>query len=247
MVFTRDTAPEACPGGEVRPGTPAEFADTDLIWSGVIPEDACLEALRGSTVLFYCRVDPITGDRSWWIYISDDDLSHTWYTEVPVGNYHQLTLVSCTPFLVQFGGEPNCATEECVWTWQAVCFIAGTLINTPTGQRAIESLKCGDVVYDKDLNEVTVKQLLVSTADVLMYITDARDNETGTTPEHPFLLDDARLIQAGHITAGTVLYGNNIVSAVRAATGSFTVYNLSVTGSHTFIANGYTVHNKGEE
>ncbi len=249
IVLTKDTAPDTCPGGESRPTTGAEAYDADvtLIWTGAIPVDWCPAAEIGdATVNVFCRIDPITLERSWWIYIADNDLGHTWYP-ASTAQYYQLDLISCDPFLLTFGSTPTCPSS-CVWTWQAACFVAGTLVRTPSGEVPIQLLTEGDQVIDINGDIVTVERIMAGDVDVLMELTDEHGIPTGVTPDHPFFaLDLVSTIPAGKLVAGQRLPLGKTIASVKAFEGTFTVYNLTVSGSHTFIADGFAVHNKGQE
>jgi len=185
-------------------------------------------------------------EQTFWIYISDNDLGHSWYP-ASTAQYFQLTLVSCDPLLLSFGATPDCSGSSCIWTWQAACFIAGTTIDTPSGKANIEALKAGDEVLDAFGDTVTVLELIESDVNELVCLRGSSGFDTGVTPEHPFLATDMQTeIQAGKLRPGDLLPLGNTITASHRERGKFTVYNLSVTGSHTFVADGYAVHNKGQ-
>ncbi|TXH15018.1 MAG: hypothetical protein E6R03_08090 [Hyphomicrobiaceae bacterium] len=237
-----------CPGGERRPFNAATNfcgATPSIVYTGALPADWCPGAeLGNATVLVFCCIDPLTGEQSWWIYIGDNDLSHTWYP-ASTAQYYRLTLISCDPFLLQFGSEPDCSGTNCVFTWQAVCFVEGTLIDTPRGKVSIEVLQNGDEVIDIHGETVTVKNIVAGEVDVLIELTDEHGIKTGVTPEHPFFTDSKLTIDAAKLVPGQNLPGGKTLTSVKAFRGKFKVFNLSVSGSNTFIADGYFVHNKG--
>lgn len=251
VVLTNINAPSLCDGGEDRPESMAEAygADADLIWTGAIPEGWCeaceiSSVINSGTVNVFCRIDPVTNERSWWIGIADNDLGHTWYPD-STAQYYQLDLISCEPLLLQFGSTPDC-DSSCIWTFEAACFVAGTLVKTPTGERPIQLLKEGDEMLDIYGNTVVVFAIVSGEVDVLMELTDEYGVPTGVTPEHPFIaLDMESTIEAGKLVAGQRLPLGKTIASVKAFRGTFEVYNLSVSGSNTFVADGYAVHNKG--
>lgn len=251
VVLTREDALSACDGGEQRPTTGASaFGGGDItkIWTGALPDDWCAAAEIGdATVNVFCRTDPETGEQSWWIYIADSDLGHNWYNYTPAPQYHELILVSCDPFLLQIGATlPDCSSESCIWTWQAACFIAGTTVDTPSGLRDIKDLKPGDMVLDIHGEPVTVLEVIETEVSELVCLRGSCGFDTGVTPEHPFFLADMQTtVEAGSLKSGDVLPLGNTVTSTHREMGKFTVYNLSVSGSNSFIADGYAVHNKG--
>lgn len=250
VILTKEGG-TGCVDGDPRPYTAAESkcepATPALIYTGSLPDDWCaISGLGDVTVNVFCCIDPETGDGSFWIYIGGSDLGVTWYP-LSSPHYYQLTLISCDPFLLQINAEPPDCGSSCVWTWQG-CFVAGTLIKTSTGEKAIQLLREGDLLIDIHGNTVEVHSIMASEADVLIELIDEYGVPTGVTPEHPFLaLDMSSTIEAGKLVAGQRLPLGKTIASVKAFRGSFDVYNLSVTGSNTFVADGYAVHNKGVE
>ncbi len=251
IVLTRVDSIGDCVGGTRRPYTAAEgfgAGETATIWTGALPEDWCeISGLADATVNLFCRINPVTFEESWWIYIGGNDLGVSWYP-ASHPHYYQLTLISCDPFLLQIDADPpDCGESSCVWTWQAACFVAGTLVKTPTGEKPIQLLREGDIVFDINGEVVEVRSIMAGEADVLIELTDEYGVPTGVTPQHPFFaLDMVSTIEAGKLVAGQRLPLGKTIASVKAFRGTFEVYNLSVTGSNTFVADGYAVHNKGQ-
>jgi predicted lipid-binding transport protein (Tim44 family) len=131
------------------------------------------------------------------------------------------------------------------------CFAAGTLIATPGGPRAIESLHLGETVLapqpDGSLAPAAITGVYLNVTPLLTLRTTRGDLRT--TAEHPLLGTaggfqpaatfglSARLQRAGGDTAE--------ILAVLPGTEPVPVYTLQVAGTHTFIADGFVVHNKG--
>lgn len=217
-----------------------------IIYTGALDAGWCEAAELGNgTVLVFCCVNPETGVSEWWIYFADNDLGHTWYP-ASTAQFYRLDLISCDPLLLQFGSTPDC-TGSCIWTWQAECFVAGTLVKTPTGEKPIQLLREGDQVLDIYGNAVVVSAIVAGEVNVLIELTDEYGVPTGVTPEHPFIaLDMESTIEAGKLVVGQRLPLGKTIATVKAFRGTFEVYNLSVSGSNTFVADGYAVHNKGQ-
>ena len=132
------------------------------------------------------------------------------------------------------------------------CFLGHTLVRTPDGQRAIETLKPGDEVVSFD------DQGELHHAKVLKV--HAHENERvvryrlwggallDATPNHWVLNQFNAFVEIGTLGSDDCLVDENghlrpIVE--RLDHGRGTVYNLTVEGHHTFIAGGIRVHNAG--
>ena len=121
------------------------------------------------------------------------------------------------------------------------CFAAGTSILTPHGNVAIESVRAGDTVLTGQGGTAVVEATFVTQARILTLITDR--GVLRTTGEHPLLCADGRFHLAGELSRGDRLPGAIVE---RCTTGSEElVYNLRIGAPHTFVANGFVVHNKG--
>ena len=134
------------------------------------------------------------------------------------------------------------------------CFPAGTIIRTPLGQTAIETLSPGDTVQAVDpdgrIVNTGVDKLFAMYDHVLLVATDR--GMLRTTRDHPIGLSDGTFREAGKLKYGdTVLVWNNgvlgpaqIIEASKCEQKEL-VYNLSVNQPHTFLAADFVVHNKG--
>ena len=121
------------------------------------------------------------------------------------------------------------------------CFPAGTTIATPSGLVSIETLQPGAVVLTGQGAMTAVEATFVTRARVLTLRTD-----TGllqTTTEHPVLCADGKFRSAGELVRGARLPGALVTGVALGA--EELVYNLRVGSPHTFVADGFVVHNKG--
>lgn len=134
------------------------------------------------------------------------------------------------------------------------CFPAGTMIAAPGGAREIETIAPGDTITavnsSGQIVQVRVASLLVQRNRLLTITTDA--GALTTTAEHPLCTGAGTFVAAENLKIGDVIYRHDgatlVPTTVRlklAGEALTTVYNLSVAEPHTFIANGFVVHNKG--
>ena len=121
------------------------------------------------------------------------------------------------------------------------CFPAGTRIATPDGPVAIETVQPGAVVLTGQGGTTVVDATFFTRAQVLTLVTDA--GILRTTAEHPILCANGKFRRAGNLTSGDPLPDARVVSGALGA--EELVYNLRVGPPHTFIADGFVVHNKG--
>lgn len=134
------------------------------------------------------------------------------------------------------------------------CFPAGVLIRTPSGETPIERLSPGDAVtgIDAEGKEVAVRvETLHTTRSGLIEIR-AGKRTLFTTVDHPLKLSGGGFHEAGDLVHGSfvdVFDGGKIVplmiDSVSKPSAERTVYNLTVSGPHVFVASGFVVHNKG--
>jgi predicted lipid-binding transport protein (Tim44 family)/uncharacterized membrane protein YgcG len=134
------------------------------------------------------------------------------------------------------------------------CFPAGTQVSTPHGLIPIEKLKPGDAVLAVDAcgNRIktAVENVQMTRSALLVIETD--QGVLRTTSEHPLLSGGGDFCQAGACQPGgqVMTWGGNGLqpATIRRMTtpdGEEDVYNLRVGSPHTFIADGFVVHNKG--
>lgn len=127
------------------------------------------------------------------------------------------------------------------------CFLAGTLLATPLGAVAIETIKVGDLLLSQD---ETGQPRIGAVTDTHKTETHAYLVLNGTlqvTATHPFFVD-GEWIEAGDLKVGDILTNRDgsqvsIASIARVNKG-VRVYNVTVDDAHTFFANNILVHNK---
>jgi predicted lipid-binding transport protein (Tim44 family) len=134
------------------------------------------------------------------------------------------------------------------------CFPAGTRVRTPAGPAPIETLAEGDVVTAVDERGRQVPARVTATHATLSRLLTVQTKRglLVTTDEHPLLLSSGEYRDAGMLAAGDrVAFVHNRLPRSAPVTGLSSsdercvVYNLTVEGPHTFIADGFVAHNKG--
>lgn len=134
------------------------------------------------------------------------------------------------------------------------CFGAGTMVATPQGPKAIETIKPGDEVYSRSraTGESQVKkvtQTFVHTAGSTRTITFSNGDAIVTTEEHPFYAENLGFLPAKSLGIGTSIVTRAgpclTVRSNETASVPTEVYNLEVEGFHTyFVGSGEVwVHN----
>ncbi|WP_394832720.1 Hint domain-containing protein [Pendulispora rubella] len=142
------------------------------------------------------------------------------------------------------------------------CFVAGTLVATPQGERPIESLKVGDQVFarsDRDDrgDEAEARRIsntfvrpAPSLVDVHVITLDDAHESIRSTPEHLYFTRDRGWLGAGDLVAGETLLdraGREVqVTKVVPIAQSAAVYNLEVESDHTYFVgrSSVWVHNQ---
>ncbi|GAA4714512.1 polymorphic toxin-type HINT domain-containing protein [Promicromonospora umidemergens] len=89
------------------------------------------------------------------------------------------------------------------------CFVAGTLIHTPDGPRAIEEIRVGDKVWARDLETgrdelQLVVETFVRTSTELFHLT-IDGERVSTTAEHPFMVQGRGWLDAAFLRVGDLL------------------------------------------
>ncbi len=154
------------------------------------------------------------------------------------------------------GGEFVCDGHSCNAPGQ--CFVAGTLVATPAGERPIEDLKVGELVLSRgDADGAlearpithTFERLAPSLVDVHVLTIDGARERVRSTPEHLYFTRDRGWLGAGDLLAGEALTdreGREVqVTAVVPVPQEAVVYNLEVDADHTYFVgqSAVWVHN----
>ncbi|MBF0502452.1 MAG: TIM44-like domain-containing protein [Candidatus Riflebacteria bacterium] len=128
------------------------------------------------------------------------------------------------------------------------CFPAGTGITMPNGDtRSIETLSPGDTILGGDGKPTTVRMVAMTRDEIIDVETSC--SKTRTTMEHPFLNARYRYIEVMDFSPGSFLrkFGGtaeHVVSVIPSGIRDL-VYEIEVDAPHSYIANGFIVHNKG--
>jgi hypothetical protein len=127
--------------------------------------------------------------------------------------------------------------------YQKACFVAGTPLLTPTGEKAIELLQPGDLVLSRSEHDsegsVEAKPVVntfVRVAPVLELRIGGRS--ITTTAEHPFYVVGRGWVAAGHLSAGDLLCSHDgslrLLDHLIETGKVTTVYNVEVADFHTY-------------
>ncbi len=134
------------------------------------------------------------------------------------------------------------------------CFVAGTLVATPSGSRPIESIRAGDEVVSRDASsglfatERVVRTIETPSAPIVELALARVDGETETvraTPFHPFFTLDRGWVEAERLVRGEILLDAQdraiqVVSVADLPTRE-EVFNLEVADTHSYFAGSLAV------
>ena len=132
------------------------------------------------------------------------------------------------------------------------CFLGHTPVSTPSGVRRIDELQAGDLVLSFDdeggLHEAKILKVHEHEGERVIRYTLWGGQHLDATPNHWVLNQFNAFVEIDSLGPDDCLVDGNdhlrpIVSKTEIGTG--TVYNLTVEGHHTFIANNIRVHNAG--
>ena len=140
------------------------------------------------------------------------------------------------------------------------CFVAGTMIITISGLKAIEQIQGGDLVLaaNEETGEVAYKEVVrtfVNTTDEIAHVTienaEGEQETIDSTPEHPFYVEGLGWVEASSLHAGmTIWFANGTKGTVEDISNEgleepVTVYNFEVADFHTYFVgdDGILVHN----
>lgn len=133
---------------------------------------------------------------------------------------------------------------------ESPCFAAGTLVATPLGERAIETIVAGDLVTSWDGTLVTARVTHTKRRRAeLLVIRFADGQALRVTDNHPLAVRGGWR-QAGELIAGDRVFatsGSELVEWVVAKSehepGFVEVYDLTVEPTHSYFAGGILAHN----
>lgn len=136
-----------------------------------------------------------------------------------------------------------------------ICFTEGTLVATENGNKKIEDIKEGDLVWSynertgkKELKKVIDLSRNTSSSLVKIYV---NGTEITCTPEHPFYVDGS-WVEAKDLIKGmllTTLHGTtSSVESINFLDEKIKVYNFEVEDNHNYYVSekGILVHNNCE-
>jgi hypothetical protein len=137
---------------------------------------------------------------------------------------------------------------------QQFCFPAGTEVATAEGQKPIEQIKVGDLVWSQNAQtgEIMlkrVKQIFVNVAAALVVL-HCGTNTLEATPGHPLWIVDQGWKAARDVQTGDRLWnrsGHGVdVAEVEYIPGRFAVYNFEVEDWHSYFVGGNEIlaHNR---
>ena len=133
-----------------------------------------------------------------------------------------------------------------------ICFTEGTLVATEKGNKKIEDIKEGDLVwsYNEETGKKELKKVVGlsrnTSSSLVRVIVDGA--EITCTPEHPFYVNGS-WVEAKDLIKGmslTTLEGKiSSVESVELLDGKVKVYNFEVEGNHNYYVSekGILVHN----
>ena len=139
---------------------------------------------------------------------------------------------------------------------ETCCFVAGTYVSTPNGEKAIEDIAVGDSVYAANpvTGEINARKVVrtFKKQTYTLYHIVTQNEEIVTTKEHPFWVSGNGWVAACNLnqgdklclqSKGTVEITNVFVEKLD---NPVVVYNFEVEGWHTYFvgASHILVHNK---
>jgi hypothetical protein len=134
------------------------------------------------------------------------------------------------------------------------CFESGTLVATPNGNREIQTIHSGELVYayDFEANQVVERRVIKCHSRDTNEIIDIRINDTivHTTSEHPFYVIDKGWVKVSALRKGDCLMTkekkNVSIGDITSIRRNTCVYNLTVAGNENYFISSkhLLVHNK---
>ncbi len=145
------------------------------------------------------------------------------------------------------------STHSILISSSSSCFLSGTKVTMADGSyKNIENVNIGDKVltYDQKTDSFVPGSVIKTFHHTPSMMTDYYliiNNNLKVTPNHPMWVN-GKWIPAGDIKIGDKLLnqnGNNVlVTSIQKVYHKVPTYNLEVSNTHTYIANGIVVHNK---
>ncbi len=136
------------------------------------------------------------------------------------------------------------------------CFVAGTLVHTRDGLKAIEEIKVGDVVTSwnevtKEVSYKPVTELFAHDVELIFDVEIDNKEKLQTTWNHPFwVVEKQTWVEVKDLEVGdtVLLNGGNVTNITNITSYNVLptpVYNFEVADNHTYFVgkNGVLVHN----
>ena len=148
---------------------------------------------------------------------------------------------------VNAGAVPGSLTIKSLTVNNLNCFCAGTLIDTPDGKRAVETLQAGDILRTADGRETTVKWVGQQAVDTQLThpkmvnpICVTKGALGPDLPERDLFLsqDHAIAIDGTLYNAGTLVNGDTIYQVADMPLDGFTYYHVETEVHELLLAEG---------
>ena len=222
-------------------------------WTGVGAVAAGFLILNGSATATQ-GIGQIINDIAGKTIIREDNIVRTSVQEVGraiggdtgakiAGGAYDVAVIAANIYAGKITGSPS------------RCFVAGTAVLTALGNKPIETIEVGDLVWSKntETGESGLKKVLqtfVRESNELVYVY-VNGEKIVTTPEHPFYVPTKGWTSAVHLLAGDILVLQNgkyvTVEKVQheILEAPITVYNFEVADFHTYYVgkSSVLVHN----
>ncbi len=149
-----------------------------------------------------------------------------------------------TPYAAQTAAE---IAEMAAAASKTYCFAEGTPLLTPDGSKSIENFKVGDAILSADENDCQCRVQLRHVEQIhrrssLVMCLSLGGREIRLTQNHPIFTPDRGWVQAGELRIGDYVLGHDgkavPIDGVEEDGRLRTVYNLTISGLHTFFVGG---------